>query len=177
MLYKNQLNKIEINNDWKSAIILLENAIQFNDDSIEIYIRVLFVLLDVLVEERYTRQEHDILSSSLKKYFEVSYKKFFDNAEYLFFMGFLIPIAEWYFGVDNINKAYEMQKKAWEQEPRNTLYEWAYRFSDPKDKIAASFLARQLLNQNAKKMDTLKSNGKVGQYIIGMLESSSKACR
>jgi hypothetical protein len=169
MTWKEQLLNLERTNDWKNTIKFLEQEIRTDLNNVEIYVRVLFLLLDFLVEGKHSQEEYIYAAAKLKKYFEESYKRFYNNAEYLFFLGYFIVIAEWYFGIDDVTIAYDMRKKAMELEPDNILYEWSYRFSDPENQQAI-YLAKQLLNHEKSKIKWLQSKGKVGEYILGMIE-------
>lgn len=169
MNWRTELEKFEQNNDWKSAIQLADRLMKNNPNEVDIYIRIIFILLDLLVDGYCSQKEHDQVAIKLKEYFDKSYSQFSDNAEYLFFMGHFIPIAEWYFGMKNVSEAYDLRKKAMEKEPNNILYEWSYRFSDPDDRLAGYF-SEQLLTHDTCKIDWLNSKGIAGKYIIGMIE-------
>ena len=133
------------------------------------------MLHNILLEEDYQESEHNHIAELLKKYFDESYQKFSENSEYLFFVGKILYIAEWYFGVDDDLKvleeklAFKMQKKAFEKESKNPLYEWAYVFSKD-EKLRAFDLSKQILYDKYNQLDWLKSKGFAGKYLIESIE-------
>ncbi|MFZ1677506.1 MAG: hypothetical protein WAT91_09540, partial [Saprospiraceae bacterium] len=155
MNWKRKLSQVEDSIGYETLpyvdainIELFQNIISKFPNEPEVYIRVIYNIHNLLVEGQYSSDEHDLLASLLKKYFDDSYKKFSENTEYLFFIGKILYIAEWYFGLDDDLKpmemrlAFKMQKKAFEKEPHNILFEWAYIFSKG-DKPQAFLLADQ----------------------------------
>jgi hypothetical protein len=178
MNWKKQLLDLENSKDYKPAINLIQNVIKDNPEDVEAYIRGIYLLHNILVEEDYTNLEHDSLASLLKSFFDTSYNKFSKNAEYLFFIGKILYIAEWYFGLDDDFKpteekqAFQMQSKAHEMESDNILYEWAYKFS--LGEKSASNLAEQILTKDKTKLEWLESKGFPGKYILEALEQSQE---
>ncbi|MES2619689.1 MAG: hypothetical protein V4615_02475 [Bacteroidota bacterium] len=159
--------------DWKPAIALAQKVIENGSDDVEAYIRVIYLLHNIVVEEDYPESEHDHMAELLKQYFNESCKRFSENAEYLFFIGKILHIAEWYFGLEDSKLAVEFQKKAMEKEPGNLLYEWAYRFSCLGD-VVEGYLAHQLITDEKDKVRWLKSKGFPGEYILEHLETSNQ---
>lgn len=176
MNWKKQLISFEQSKDYKSAIKHIQNVVKNNPNDVEAHIRMLYLLHNILVEEDYTGIDHDFLASLLKSFFDISYEKFAKNAEYLFFIGKILYIAEWYFGLDDDFKpteekqAFQMQKKAHDMERGNVLYEWAYRFS--LGDVLATYLANQILSHDNVTLKWLKSKGFPGKYILVALEQS-----
>ncbi len=168
MDWKEQLAELEQTKDWKAAIALVGDEINRSGD-IEAYVRAIYLLHHILVEEDYDEQQHNTMAALLKKYFDESYKKFGSNAEYLFFIGKILYIAEWYFGLNDDVKpveqrlAFQMQKQAWDSEPQNILYEWACAFS-LSDKSKTLQLAKQIVGDRLY-MDWLKTKGLPGKYV------------
>jgi len=178
MNWKEQLEKLELSKNWESAIELMQRTVNDNSNDVEVYIRMIYLLHNILVEEEYPESKHDHLAKLLKLYFDESFEKFSENVEYLFFIGKILYIAEWYFGIDDDFKpvkekqAFKMQKKAFEKEPENALFEWAYRFSID-DKLAG-YIAEQILLHDKTIVEWLKSKGFPGQYILKSIESSKQ---
>lgn len=184
MNWKEQLGKFEklfgfhkrIN--WEPAIVLTQKTIVDDPNNVEAYIRLIYLLHNILVEEEYPKSEKDRLAELLKKYFNESNEKFCENSEYLFFIGKVLYIAEWYFGIDDDLKpveeklAFKMQKKAFVKEPENVLFEWAYSFS--LDNKLAGYLAEQILLYEKAKVEWLKSKGFPGECILESLEYSKE---
>ena len=130
-----------------------------------------------MVEEKYTKEEGEILEVLLKKYFTDSYPHFKEEPEYLFFVGKILYIAEWYFGINDDNKpienrlAFKMQKKAFEKEPTNKLYKWGYLFSK-KEKEEASIIVLEIISENNVWINWLDKKGFPGKYIITSINNT-----
>lgn len=161
--------------DWKPAIELIENLVSEYPDDVEVNVRAIYLIHNILVEEGCPDEGHDLMAALLKKHFELSYQKFSKNPEYLFFVGKILYIAEWYFGLDDDPKplderlAFRMQKKAFEMEPTNQLYEWAYLFSKDEKKKAFT-LSKQILYEESNWLNWLRTKGFPGLYMIESLE-------
>jgi hypothetical protein len=185
MNWKEQLSEIESHfghhekRDWKPTVELVKNLVKQYPYDVAVYIRAIYLMHNILLEEDYPHAEHDEMVDLLKLYFNKSYSLFLGNAEYLFFIGKILHIAEWYFGLDNDKLAVEMQKKAMDKEPDNLLYEWAYRLSCSGD-VIESYLAHQLIEHEKEKVDWLKSKGFPGSYVLEHLQMSNQkylACK
>ena len=160
--------------DWSSPISIIKNTLSENN-SAEAYVRSIYFLHNVLVEERYTESEGIYIQELLKKTFNESREKFSNDSEYLFFIGKILHISEWYFGLEEDDKpkpeqlAIKMQKKASEIEPTNILYEWAYLFSVARE-VTSSQLAEQILSRNGNMVDWLTSKGFPGNYVLDSIK-------
>lgn len=182
MNWKERLSEIEKDfgfhkeRNWKSAIDLVSGLLAEYPSDVELNIRAIYILHNILVEEEYPDEEQNRMIDLLQKWFNQSKEKFSEDTEYLFFIGKILHIAEWYFGINEgmnpVEKtlAFQMQKKAYEMEKGNVLYEWAYRFS-LEDKLAA-YLAEQILLHDKATLKWLKSKGFPGEYILATLEQS-----
>jgi len=117
---------------------------------VEVNVRVIYMLHNILVEEQRTPEEHVRMEKRLKEYFKSSRQIFSENSEYLFFIDRILHIAESYFDVDDDlkstkeNLAFKMQKKAREMELDNKLYELGY-VSSKGEKERVFLLLKKLL--------------------------------
>jgi len=176
MNWREELENFEKSKSWKPATELLREIIDTSHNDVESYVRMIYLLHNILLEEDYPETEKEKIKELLKQYFEEANSKFCDNSEYLFFIGKILYIAEWYFGINDDFKplqektAFKMQKKAFEKEPENILFEWAYRFS-LNDQIAG-YLAEQILLYEETKIKWLTSKGFPGCYILESLKRS-----
>lgn len=170
MSWKHELGRLERNKEWPGAIRLLDDVIKEGPDQVEPYVRVIYLIHNLLLEEDYESYglNHDHLAGLLINYFQVAFDKFQDNAEYLFFVGIILHVAEWYFEQDNVELALLFQKKAVQMEPQNALFEFSYSFSTS-NKARAEALAKQL-STDASTLDWLKSKGFPGQYVLGIID-------
>lgn len=182
MEWKNELHEIEKKIgfhekcNWLDISDQIRKITSNNTNNVQVYIRAIYLLHHILLEEPHTSFEENKLTILLKKIYIHSSNLFSENAEYLFFIGKILYIAEWYFGLNDDLKdihdrlAFKMQRKAFEKEPNNKLYEWAYKFS-LNDK-STNVLAAQILSNEKEKIKWLKSIGFPGEYIIQCLEEN-----
>lgn len=176
MNWKKHLLKFEQSKNWKSAISLLQETISKNSHDVDAYLSINYLLMNLLVEERYNPNDHNYYAGLLKLYFIESYAKFFNNPKYLFYIGQIACISEWYYDIE-IEEAHSMMKKALELEPDNILYKWAnfnnldMRESQNKEKMI--LFARQALSE-PKVKEELNTIGALGKYLLNSLEYWSK---
>jgi len=167
--------------DWRPTVELIQQLMAEQSNNVELTVRVIYILHNIIVEEEYSDDEHDVIAELLKKYFNESYQNFSENSEYLFFVGKILYVAEWYFGLDEdfdpVEKslAFKMQEKAFNYEPDNKLYEWACAFSR-KDMRKACELSRYLLFEDTKWLDWLRTKGYPGRYSIESLMYCHSKC-
>lgn len=156
--------------NWRLAIDLVDRLLKRYPSNVELNIRGIYILHNILLEEKTPDKERDRMTDLLQKWFNQSNEKFSDNAEYLFFIGKILHIAEWYFGLDDNKLAVEFQKKAMEKEPDNLLYEWAYRLSC--NDVSEGYLAHQLMQYEKSKISWLERKGFPGEYVLEHLKMS-----
>lgn len=173
MNWKDEMLSIEQRSDWKSAAQLLE---RYNGENPELYLRVMFLILDFVVEGKYDQDEHDYAAKKLREIFDNVYEIFSNDSEFLFFIGIMIYIGEWYFGINDLEAATVMLKRAMDNEPNNTLYKWGY-YSCIDQRLEQNtdlklHLSEQILLREGAKVDWLKSKGLLGRYVLGTLEKT-----
>jgi hypothetical protein len=167
---------------WQSDLRLIRHLSNSNKKDVELSVRVIYLLHNVLTEEDYLEDEHGELSALLQKAFKKSFKKFSNNAEYLFFIGKILYIDEWLFGIDDGKKplkeklAFQMQIKSHEMEPDNMLFEWAVMLSEEKFGKAV-FLANELLQEDSRWNKWLQEKGFPGKYILEEIQNYYDSCR
>lgn len=172
MNWKEHLAELEHNKDWKSAITLMQETINQNSNSIDAYLSMNYLLMNLLVEEQYNLKDHDYYAGLLKKYFTESYAKFSDNPEYLFYIGQIACISEWYFDIE-IEEAQSMMKRASQLKPDNILYKWAHYSTldmrEARNKEKMILYAKEALSEQKIK-EELKYKGALGNYLLSSLE-------
>jgi tetratricopeptide (TPR) repeat protein len=173
MNLEKEISAIEHTNDWKAGIQLVGRV---KGTEPQIYLRVMFLLLDLLVEGKYSQDEHDFAAMNLKDIFDRSAKKFSENSEFLFFAGVMAYIAEWYFGMDNVAQATAMLEKAMTMDPNNLLYKWGY-YSRVDQRAEQNTdlklqLSEKLLFRETATLNWLKSRGLLGKYVLGTIEGT-----
>lgn len=172
MHWKEELESLERRKHWSDAVVFINKTTAKNRDNVEVHVRAIYLLLNLLLEEDYAAYnlEHNSLAKLLKQYFDETYERFSNNAEYLFFIGYFMGIAEWYFGQDTLDLSHQMLKKATELKPENALYEWGYKFALGDE--LAGYLATKLI-ADSETIKWLESKGSPGEYIINVIRSCS----
>lgn len=172
MKLENELINIEQQRDLNKAIQYLKENDEKNLDT---YLRVIFMLLDFLVDGQYTEDKHDFISLEIKKIFEEAKSKYSDKSEFLFFSGIMIYIAEWYFGTETLDEATTMLKKAMDSEPENILYKWGYySITDQRAEINTEtkfFLSKEILEKDSL-LKWIENKGLLGEYLKGIIEGT-----
>lgn len=168
--WKEELESLEDSRRWKDAVATVQNVIDQHPQDPEAYVRAIYLLLNLLLEEDYASHGFDdeTLAGMLKRYFDQSFQQFGNNAEYLFFTGYFMGLAEWYFGQETLDLSHQMLEKATQLEPENPLYEWAYRFVLGDER---SWSLCEKLISDSNRIKWLDSRGSPGKYIINVLRS------
>jgi tetratricopeptide (TPR) repeat protein len=172
MCWKTELYKFEKNGQWRDAVELLQAVIDHEPDNKEAYIRIIYLLHNILVDQDWsdTGLTHDHLETLLSKYFHDSYCRYSTDPEYLFFIGTIMHIAEWYFGQNDESLALEFQKRAMEMEPDNALFRFGYLFSAGSDSAVLNELANEIVS-NRKYTVWAQSKGYPGTYVMGLVRT------
>gem|GEM_PF-3945349 len=98
----------------------------------------------------------------LTKLFEKSSPKFLNDPCYLFFVGYLITLCDWCFGLDDVTLGIDMLRRASELEPSSLLFRWGYSFST--SQADSEFLSREI-SKDQEVISFLASYGDAGKYI------------
>lgn len=173
MNWQEQLQEYQRTKEWDKAIDFMNQTIATNQDDKWAYIQAIYLFHNILLEEDYPDEKQESLASLLQGYFEDSNHKFSTDPDYLFFIGKILHIAEWYFGLEDISLAISFQKKALDMKPYKLLYEWAYRLSCNGDQVA-DYLAYQLVANEKSIIEWLNSKGFPGDYILEHLMMSNE---
>ena len=167
MNWKENLAMLEQRDDWKGAVNLMHVVLIKYPNDVDAYIRHIYLLNDIMLEhdpELYG-MTIDSVAKDLKEWFDYSYAIFKDNAEYLFFVGYIISIAEWYFPEFTKAKSLEMIKKAMEIDVNNILYRWGYELLESPNNSFV-YWADIILHHDHHIVEWLKTKGFPGQYIL-----------
>ncbi len=165
--WKEQLNRYEVSKDWACAIKLMKKVIRKNPNDIDAYLFMCYLLINILAEENYDVKKRDWYAQLLKKYYYDSYAKFNQNPEYLFYIGKMACMAEWYFDSD-MESLQSMMKKAAYLDPNNPLYQWAHFMDFGIDIKETSNYAKRAVSDPIV-ISMLKKKGALGSYILGLL--------
>lgn len=174
MSWQKQLETLEHAKQWDDAIAFLDGIIDNDQDDMDAYIAMNYLLANLITEEDYDRSKLDGRSKSddyialSHYYFDESYAKFSDNPEYLFFTAKTIRMADWYMDIGK-ERIRAMSKKASVLEPDNLLYLWG-RYSsldatNAENLTLMDYYAQKAFEDSAS-VEFLKSKGAVGEYIL-----------
>jgi hypothetical protein len=176
MTWQQKLKNFEKRKEWDIAIELMQHMVANNPHDLDIYLSTLYLLMNLLVEEDYEDSKHSYYAYLTKKYFDESYEKFSTDPEYLFYVGRIAVMSEWFFEIDV--KDYEkMLLDAIRIAPDNPLYQWSYYDILPRDtpdnrkRICA--YAAMVLKENSPIKTLLISKGSLGEYLLGLITNWS----
>lgn len=176
MAWQQELRTLENQEAWDRAIALLQKTITQNPSSIDAYMNMNYLLMNLLVDEDEDEDETSNFSSYeklAKKYFKESYAKFSDNPEYLFFTGVTAAMAESCFDID-AEQVGKMFQKAMQIEPKNILYSWgyyAYVGVDSKEaQKQSSDCVKSIMHGKSPIKAMLLAKGSLGEYVLEMME-------
>lgn len=177
MNWKVYLRELELNKQWDRAIEFMQMIIETNSDDMHAYIYMNFLLMNLLVEEDYDESKYDYYTKLIKKYFDESYAKFSDNAEYLFCTGITAVMSEWYFGL-NTDGYQQMLAKATELEPDNMLYKRSYYIHLNRNIASqlaeAKYYAHLILQDDSVLTKQLRSYGALSEYLYCRMQGWAK---
>lgn len=172
-----ELNLIEQERNVYSAFEFIEDE---NNQTLDNYLRVLFVLLDFLVDGQYTQEQHDFFSIKTKEIFNKAKLKYSNDYEFLFFAGIMIYIAEWYFGFENIDEAKIMLEDAMKSKPDSLIYKWGYyAITDQRSEVNTEIkqqLSEQILKDSST-LEWLQNKGLLGEYVLGVIQGTYEATK
>jgi hypothetical protein len=165
-----KFDDFEKNKQWSEAYKLIPDLLTSDSESPDNWIRILYFLHNLVLESlpiTNTDLDSAKIEKELLEYFGEANKRFASNAQYLFFMGIIGHIAEWYWGEANENFAFSMSKKVFQLEPNNRLYEWGSLDVDRSevDKKRAATLAKFLYDDPLVR-DWLLKRGFPGRYVL-----------
>jgi len=171
MNWKEKLKYLESIEEWDIAIEFMQKIVRDYPEDMDVYLSVIYLLMNLIVEEDYDSKKHDYYAALLKEYFDISYDKFSENSEYLFYVGRIACMSEWYFDIE-IDDASSMISKAATVDPSNLVYQWTH-FSklsrvDPHQKEVIQY-AKLVLQEDSPIKKELMSKGSRGEYILGMM--------
>jgi hypothetical protein len=155
----------------------MQKVINNNPNDIDAYLSMTYLLMNLLVEEDYSSTDHDFYADLLKKYFIESRSKFSKDPKYLFYIGMIACMSEWYFDI-SMEEAESIIKESGKLEPDNLLYQWGYygglaiKNKDNKEERVA--YALEVLAKNSIIREMLKLQGALGIYILKLMEHWSK---
>ena len=174
MDWKKQLRVFELNKQWDQAIEFMQIVIEANPNDMDAYIYMNFLVMNLLALENYDVSRHDYYAKLVKKYFDESYAKFSNNAEYLFCTGITAVMSEWYFGIE-VEDYQKMLNRALELEPDNIIYKETYYLKldqnilSERDELLA--YAKLILQKDSLLNQKLNQFGGLGKYIQDCLVS------
>lgn len=176
-MWKDTLKRLEKNKEWDVAIPYMENIIHKKTDLRDAYIAIIFLLMNLLVEEDYNERKHDEYAKKLKTYFKESYSLFLYDPEYLFCVGIIGIMSDWYLDL-TYNDCIYMAKSAYLSHPDNRLYQWAYYSSldltIPENKKMAQDYAKLIIKLEPTLFEEIYKRGSFGNYIQDCMISWAK---
>jgi hypothetical protein len=178
MEWKQKIKLTENTKDWKASVEYLSEVLKEDTSEPEIWIHLMYLIHYILLEDYPEKHglKSEILRSDLLGYFNESKVLFAENPEYLFFMGMIGQVAEWYWGEKDITFAKEMLNQSSDIEPNNILYKWAkLNPNENKDLCIEKVSLAKAVLTDSKEKKWLEEKGFQGQYILNIqLRGSAK---
>jgi len=177
MTWQRQLRILEQLKEWDIAIELMENTIKENPDSLDAYLSICYLLMNLLVEEDYDITQDSRYEHLAKKYYDQSYEKFSHDPKYLFYIGKIAVMSGWFFGIDTPD--YEkMLLDAIRLEPDNMLYMSSYYImldrENPENRKKICEYAKAVLAPDSPIPKLLDLESSLGEYLFEILTNWSK---
>lgn len=169
MNWKDQLYEYENQKKWIFAVEFMQYVIKNNPNDMDAYILMNYVVMNFLRDEDHNGFNVIYFERIMKKNFDLSYVKYSENAEFLFFTAFTISPGEWYVDWD-IEDVLKLYRRAYEMEPNNILYEWGDYAFVCENKKEAAYCAYKTLTNNTL-MLLLKQKGHLGEDVVESLHS------
>lgn len=165
---------------WMPGVEKVEHQIMTSGLSVNLSVRYLYVLHEILVEEHCDSDEMRAFSNLLKLRFAQHSDLYSEYHEYQFFLGRRLYIAEWFWGMDEDmkpvteRKAFDMQLCALRQCPDNLLYLWAVAIST-NSMVIMEELQNAILRHDVGQVYVkwLSEWGFAGSHTLTMLENAS----
>lgn len=176
MTWKKILRSLERSQQWDTAIEFMQQVISDNQADLDAYLFMLFLIMNLLVEEDHNESKHNHYEMLAKKYFDEAYEKFSDNPEFLYYAGKTAVMSEWYFGIEQ-DDYIKMMARAAESDPHNPVYQWNYydelATENVRDENARAY-AITILDKNSSINKILSAKGALGEYLLEIMRSWSK---
>ena len=175
---RTQKNKLlQIENEFNIGMAI--DYVSDNERDLDDYIRVIFLLMDFLVNGQYSEKEHGFVVNMIKKFFLESKPKYLHNPEYLFYIGFIASMSEWYLDLE-WGEVESMLKNATCIEPQNFLYQWGYNsIIDQRVEVNTKMkhsLSKQIL-EDSLQMNSIREKGLLGKYLESIIQNEYEATK
>lgn len=175
--WKERLKKFEQNKEWDDAIALMKAVIEQYPNDVDAAISMNYLIMHLLVEEDFDLKKHDYYAGLAKKYFDITYKRFSNNAQYLYYTAITAVMSEWYYNI-SVEDYQKMMANAQHLDPNNPVYTFMYYYElhkkDHNNKEAFEY-ATMVLSKHSPVKKLLLSKGACGEYIFGLRKHWSEA--
>lgn len=177
MTWQKQLRILEQHKEWDMAIELMEDTITKNPDSVDAYLSMAYLLMNLLVEEDYDDNQIDRYLDLAKRNYHESSEKFSSDPKYLFCMGSIMAILDWLLDKDTPD-CVGMQEEALRLDPNNLLYQWDSYYAldrkNPENRKRICEYARAVLAPDSPIPRILDLESSFGKYLFGLITYWSK---
>lgn len=139
-----KIQELESNGEIVNAISILENYTILNEN---FTIRLIFNYWYILIEPEfdYLNIDHNIIEVKLKTLFTNAYTQFKNSPKFIFFIGYLISLTDWYFNMPE-KISLEFINKAIEKQPANLLFKWGLKMQKTANELENDEDYKILLN-------------------------------
>lgn len=179
MTWKEVLRQLEHKQDWDTAIEYMQHVIQENSNDMDAYIYMNYLLMNLIVEEDHShlQRNFEYYTKLAKEYYDASYAKYSEDAEFLFYTALTAVMSEWYWEIE-VEDYDRMFEKAIQLDPYNLVYRRdriiRLNHKDPANYKELKKYYELVLDESSDLNKTLRSKGAVGAYLLGMLTCGAK---
>lgn len=174
--WRKQLVKYENANEFDTAVNYMQYVIEIKPECLDVWLTFNYLLMNYLVEGEHGKFGVDYYSKLLRKYFHMSYEKYSNIPDYLFYTAITAYMSEWYMDL-SVEDVDDMLEKALKMDVNNTLYLWGYYTYVSNDKASeykSKSCACEILNDNVNKQ-LIRSKGSLGVYILEIMDYQTKS--
>ncbi|HEX2977741.1 MAG TPA: hypothetical protein VHO47_01335 [Candidatus Babeliales bacterium] len=173
MNWKEELKKLEDAREWDEAIAFMQKVIDKNPDNMDAYMFMNYLLINLLVEDPDRDISYVAKYAPLAKwYFDESYAKFSENAEYLYITATIGVIGDFFWKLD-LKDIDKMFRKANILASNNLVYKDLYYYDLRSQNAQHPELiayCKMILSENSPIKEQFQDKGSLGKYIIGLKE-------
>ena len=172
MNYQKKLLNLEHKKLWDTAIKYLTNELDKERSNEDLYLSLNYLLMNILVEEEYTDEQHDRYATLLAHYFQEGMQKFSDSTSYNYYSAIIAAMSPWYVDLTQDDVTHMIQQ-AIEDDPDNSLYQ-NHLYADidigsQKQRKEAIACSKKIFSPKSSALQELSTKGALGEYIQKIL--------
>lgn len=172
ILSYDEIDALQHQEKWHEAMTALDQRLQVDRIDVEARIQMIFLMWYILLEFDHSKLGFDkeLLEKKLQEHFSIAQNLLCEEPEYLFFIGYIVHLTDWYFKnaefPDAIALAEKMLTKVRSLAPQELLFEWGYHMTVTRDIDKVRDLGKKLSDAiNQGEFKKLFKRGLLGEYF------------